>query len=121
MTEQDHTHTTHDNQPTTLDILGMTVANIDHLSAVHSGMGLRSGVIVRMVRRGSAAHREGVEAGDIVFEVNGRLTTTLKDLADSVADHEPRVPIRILFRGTGIWRLVSLPLGTIEAGMAENR
>lgn len=121
MTKQNRMRTTHDYQPAALDILGMTVTEIDHLSVVRSGMEPQRGIIVRVVRRGSVAHREGVEAGDIVSEVNGRLTMTLKDLADSVAGHEPRMPIRVLFRGTGIWRLVSFPHGTIDAVRAEER
>jgi S1-C subfamily serine protease len=95
--------------PAKLDILGMAVTEIDHVSALRSGMESVAGIIVMAVRWGGAADLAGVATGDIISEVDGRPTRTLRDLVDTVAAHEAQTPLRLLFRRVGTWRYLALP------------
>ncbi|KAB0670204.1 PDZ domain-containing protein [Oryzomonas sagensis] len=95
--------------PVKLDILGMAVTEIDHVSALRSGMELVAGIIVMAVRWGGAADLAGVATGDIISEVDGKPTRTIKDLKDTLAAHEAQTPIRLLFRRVGAWRYLALP------------
>ncbi len=96
--------------PAKLDLLDMTVTEIDHITALKYGIETVAGLFVLAVRRGSAAHLAGVVIGDIITEVNLKPVITLKDLEYSLAAHEPRTPIRLMFRRVGIWRILSLPV-----------
>lgn len=86
-----------ESNPAKLDILGMSVTETDHLPALRSGMEM-TGLIVIAVRMGCAADLAGVEIGDILFEVDRKPTSTLKDLEDFLVAHLPQIPISLLFR-----------------------
>jgi S1-C subfamily serine protease len=94
--------------PAKFDVLGMSVTEIDHISALRSGMEMAAGLIVMAVRWGGAADLAGVETGDIISEVDGKATRTLKDLEDLLAAHEPQMPVRLLFRRVGTWRYLAI-------------
>lgn len=94
----------------TLGFLDMTITEINHISALKSGMNTAAELVVTGVRLGSSAHCAGVENGDIISEVNGKPVITLEDLENSLVAHEPGAPIRLLFRRVGMWRFTTLPV-----------
>ena len=96
-------------KPARFDVLGMAITEIDQVSAVRSGMGPTAGLIVTAVRWGGAADLAGVTSGDIISEVDGRATRTLKELKQVLAAHEPLMPFRFLFRRVGTWRYLAIP------------
>jgi S1-C subfamily serine protease len=67
-----------------------------------------AGVTVLVVVPGSAAHRAGVKAGDLIFEVDGAPVATGGDLDVALALHDPALPLRILFRREGTLRFLAL-------------
>jgi hypothetical protein len=98
-----------DNQSSTLDVLGMVITGIDRLPAMRSGMDLVAGLIVRTVRLGSMAELAGVETGDIICEVNGCMVMDIYELNTLLAEHDPKEPLRMLFRRVGAWRYLAFP------------
>jgi predicted metalloprotease with PDZ domain len=99
----------HTKQISTLDVMGMVLTEIDHTPALLSRMEMVKGLIVTMVRWGGVADQSGVEAGDIISEVNGQPVRTLNDLKNSLAVHECREPIRFLFHRVRTTRFLALP------------
>ena len=93
----------------TLDVLGMEVAEIDHVPALRSGMEMVAGLVVKMISWGGVADQAGVATGDIISEVNGIPVRTLSDLKISLAEHNGREPVRFLFRRVGTTRYLALP------------
>src|SRR6185369_9323246 len=104
-----------DEQPVMLDALGMIITELDHASALQSGMETTSGIIVKVVMWGSAADRAGVTAGDIVSEVDGKPARTIRDMQLALALHTPRTPIGFLFQRSDMWRFLALPFGENNA------
>jgi S1-C subfamily serine protease len=98
------------NQPSTLDVLGMVVTRIDRQSAMKSGMDLVTGLIVMTVRLGSLADKAWVATGDIICEVDGNPVTEICQMEKLLAAHDPREPVRMLFRRVGAWRYLAIPL-----------
>jgi len=98
-----------DNQSSTLDVLGMVVTRIDRLPAMRSGMDLAEGLIVKTVRLGSMADLAGVATGDIICEANGCPVMDICDLDKILVEHDPREPVRMLFRRVGAWRYLAFP------------
>ncbi|GFE62773.1 PDZ domain-containing protein [Geobacter sp. AOG2] len=96
-------------KPTKCDVLGMAVTEIDQVSALRSGMEMAAGLIVTAVRWGSAADLAGVASGDIISEVDGSPTRSLKDLKKLLAAHDPQTPFRLLFLRIGTWRYFTIP------------
>ncbi|WP_168205877.1 PDZ domain-containing protein [Geobacter sp. FeAm09] len=105
--------------PARLDIMGMAVTEIDQVSALRSGMELVTGIIVMAVRWGGPADLAGVTTGDIISEVDGRPTRTIRELTETLAAHEARTPIRLLFRRVGTWRYLALPYEEESPGGSE--
>jgi len=95
--------------PAKFDVLGMSVTEIDYVSALRSGMEVPAGLIVVAVRWGGSADLAGVTTGDVVSEVDGKAVRTLKDLEALLAAHEPQTPFRLLFRRVGTWRYLTMP------------
>jgi len=93
----------------TVDVLGMEITEIDHVPALRIGMKMLAGLIVKKVRGGGVADQSGVATGDIISEVNEQPVRTINDLKNSLAVHESREPIRILFRRVGTTRYLALP------------
>jgi|GEM_PF-1178935 len=104
------------NRSLKLDPLGMTVSEINSLLAGRSG--IKRGVVVTSVSWGGLADLAGVVAGDVVSEVDGHPTMTLKDLADLLAERTIRSPVRFLFRGRDMWRLAAFPFELIGGAAA---
>ena len=90
------------------DVLGMAITEIDHISALRSGMEMSAGLIVVAVRWGGEADLAGVMTGDIITEVDGKAIGTIRDLDELLSMHEPHTPYTLLFRRVGAWRHLSI-------------
>ena len=92
-----------------VELQGMVIAGIDRIPAEKSGMEMTAGLIVTTVRLGSMADLAGIATGDILCEVEGRAVTDLPELSNLVNDHDPKEPMRLLFRRVGAWRFLAFP------------
>ena len=80
---------------------GLTVETVTRDLAEQYGLGKVEGLLVTEVERGSAAEREGIKAGDVITEVNGKAVTTPKQFHQAVKQADPKKGVMILFNSRG--------------------
>jgi len=80
---------------------GLTVETITKDLAGQYGLGKIEGLLVTEVERGSAAEREGIKAGDVITEINGKTVTTPKQFQQAVKQADPRKGVMITFNSRG--------------------
>jgi len=97
-----------------LDIMDMSITEIDQASAMSSGMEVVSGLIVKRVRWGGAADLAGVSSGDMISEVNGISVRKINDLKLILEAHTGEGPFRFLFRRVDAWRYLALSCETVQ-------
>ena len=119
MTMRNHKTEKQDTRSLKLDPLGVTVSEINNLFAGRNGVKVERGVVVTSVQWGGPAALAGVLTGDVISEVDGHPTMTLKDLADLLAGHTLPTPVRFLFRGRDMWRLAAFPFENGLVGGAD--
>lgn len=71
-----------------------------------------SGAFVTQVLPGSAADAAGIEAGDVIFEVDGRKVTGAASLASIVQQRSPGDKVEVKFDRDGNTRTVTVTLGS---------
>jgi serine protease Do len=74
------------------------------------------------VSKGGPAEKAGLEAGDVIIEVDGRAIDEPPDLSGHVASREPGTPARLRILRDGEERQLTVSLGTFpEEGSEEAR
>ncbi|OAN53961.1 serine protease [Paramagnetospirillum marisnigri] len=86
---------------------GATVVNINPALAEEIGInsGL-SGVMVLGVRRGSVAHRLGVQPGDLILRINEKPVASVADVKAAVSGERPRWAITINRNGETMTQVI---------------
>ena len=98
----------YDERRATLNLLGMTLAEVVLDEERSEKLGSRQGVVVVVADPNRDAYLGGVRNGDLVAEVNSTKITRLQDLKKVLGSHDPHDPIfMFLLDGKG-WRLVNL-------------
>lgn len=69
--------------------LGVTIRGVDGSLAKEKDLEVKRGVYVDSVAENSAAAEAGLEAGDVIQEVNGFRMTTAPELQEMIARHRP--------------------------------
>jgi len=87
---------------------GLTVESITPELADQFGVEKVEGVIVTEVENGSAAAKKGLQAGDIITEVNQRPVRTPKEFREALqgADLKRGVIVNFISRGTGKFEIL---------------
>jgi serine protease Do len=88
--------------------LGLTVESITTELADQFGVDKVDGVIVTEVENGSAAARKGLQAGDIITEINQQPVRTPKEFREALksADLKKGVIVNFTSRGTGKFEIL---------------
>ena len=88
--------------------LGLTVESLTTELAEQFGVEKIAGVIVTEVQNGSVAAKKGLQAGDIITEVNQQAVTTPKEFREALknADLKKGVIINFTSRGTGRFEIL---------------
>jgi len=86
---------------------GATIANLNPALAEEIGLdsGL-TGVLVLAVRRGSVAHRLGVQAGDLILRVNDKPVASVADAGRLLTGERPRWSITINRNGETMTQVI---------------
>ncbi|TAN70952.1 MAG: DegQ family serine endoprotease, partial [Magnetospirillum sp.] len=86
---------------------GATIVNVNPALAEEIGIdsGL-SGVLVLGVRRGSVAHRLGVQPGDLILRINDKPVTSVADAKQLMAGERPRWSITINRNGETMTQVI---------------
>lgn len=70
-------------------ILGIRIQDVDETVAQRLNLPVVSGVLIDSVNPNSSAEEAGLQAGDVIIEVNGRLTESTPELQEQVARFRP--------------------------------
>jgi hypothetical protein len=95
-------------QIATLNLLGMTLAEITPPIEAGCKRSSLRGVAVLVVGWDSDAYREGIRSGDIIAEINHTKIRSLKDIVKVLRLHDPRDPLLVLMSNDGGWRCTAL-------------
>lgn len=81
--------------------LGVTIRNVTGNFAEEEGLDVNEGVYVDSVSTGSAADEAGIEAGDVVVEIDGREITQASQLQEMVATNRPGEEVELVINRNG--------------------
>ncbi len=90
------------------DKLGMTVRGLSKELADRLGIQEEKGVYVAEVKPGGKAEEAGIQAGDVITEVDGRAIAGLPDYDKAMAAHKVGTIVRLLLRRGGSFLFVAL-------------
>jgi len=79
--------------------LGVAIDNMDPVKAKGVGLDKPRGVMIINVMQGKAAEKAGIEAGDVILEVEGVKVNKVNELQARVASFDPGEEIKIV-----VWR-----------------
>ncbi len=94
------------------NMLGFSVAPLDHKSRRAYGIEADEGVVVSMVVPSGAAAKNDVRVGDLIKRINKHRISTLKDMKEAIrlANHADKKSILLLVVRDQQARFVSIPL-----------
>lgn len=100
--------------------IGVQIAPVTKDVAESIGLGKAQGVLVRGVEEGSPAEKAGLEAGDIILRLDGKVIEKTADLPRAVGNSKPgqRVTLSVFRRGTQ--RDLSVTVAELEAEKPAN-
>lgn len=81
--------------------LGVTIRNVTGNFAEQEGLDVNSGVYVDSVGVGSAADEAGIEAGDVIVEINDREITRAAELQEMVGTNRPGEEVDLVINRNG--------------------
>jgi S1-C subfamily serine protease len=95
--------------------LGVEVATVDATMAQQDNLSVDHGLLIAQVQSGGAAARAGLQAGDVIVQVDNRDVTDTSSLADVLANKNPgdKVSVKI-YRGNQ-QETVTVTLGELQA------
>jgi serine protease Do len=90
--------------------LGVTIRNISGAFAREENLNVTQGVYIDSILAGSAAEKAGLQAGDIIVEIEGRIINQASELQEIIASHRPgdRIKIEIIRNGRNMSRTATL-------------
>jgi putative serine protease PepD len=98
--------------------LGVRTASVADVSAAvleRLNIDLDEGAFVQSVEPGTAAQDAGLEAGDVITEVDGAAVKTAAGLTETIQDHDPKDEIRLTYVRDGESKTVTVTLGSKAA------
>jgi serine protease Do len=95
--------------------IGVAIDQVDAKVAESIGLGKATGALVRSVESGGPAEKAGVEPGDIITKVDGRLIEKPGDLQRSIAGVKPGTKTNLQVFRRGGYRDLSVTVIEFEA------
>ncbi|MDQ6994401.1 MAG: DegQ family serine endoprotease [Mariprofundaceae bacterium] len=91
--------------------LGLVLTSLDALSRQKLKVRVEDGLLVQAVRRGSPAARAGIEKGDVLYKVNGKLVHAPSDLLNIVEKMNDGGALRVMMdrHGNQAFTVIRLP------------
>lgn len=95
-------------------ILGVSIENLDAEKAETHGIDILQGVYVAGVSKSSGAAKAGIEQGDVIVEVEGKVVNNSSELQEQIARFRPgdKVNVRLLRKNKE--KDITVVLGKIE-------
>jgi len=95
--------------------IGVAIDQVDAKVAESIGLGKATGALVRSVESGGPAEKAGVEAGDIITKVDGKVIEKPGDLQRSIAGVKPGTKTNLQVFRRGAYRDLSVTVVEFEA------
>ena len=95
-----------------LGVESLDVAAVDPSVAERFGITATAGAFVQTVQPGSGAEAAGLQAGDVIVEVDGRRIRTAADVGQAVREHQAGDRIEIVIEREGREQRVTAELGS---------
>lgn len=105
--------------------LGISIVTLDSKLAEEKGIGLGTGgVYVQGVQEEGSAKTAGIEAGDVITQVNGKAVKSVPELQEIIASYRPNEKIKIQYLRNGKEKTTDVvlknSLGTTDLASASN-
>jgi len=78
-------------------LLGVNIANVTPQLQKEQDLAVSQGVYIRDVYAGSAAEEAGLQAGDVITELEGRAVRSVSELQELIARHRPGDKVKIKY------------------------
>ena len=104
--------------------LGVLISDLTNDVAEYFGLDSTKGVVVNEVLEGSPAQKAGLEAGDIVLKIDGRVIEDMGQLRNTVASVKPGTTIELVVNRKGREKIIPVRIGELtdvpaQAGRRE--
>lgn len=96
--------------------IGVAIADVPQDVAEQIGLGQARGALVRSVESGAAAEKAGLEAGDIITEVDGRAVEKASDLQRAISALKPGTTVKLQAFRRGMIKSFSAVVGEFDDG-----
>jgi S1-C subfamily serine protease len=96
--------------------LGVEVADVDANLAAQDNLSVNQGAYVASVVQNGAAAAAGIQAGDVIVQVNSTPVTVSQSLGEALASHNPGDTVAVhIYRGSQ-QMTINVTLGELQAG-----
>jgi len=99
--------------------LGVTIQDVDEDTAQALGLSEPRGALVASVKEGDPADGAGIQAGDVILEVNGETIEDPRDLTRTIGQMAPEEEARIVLWREGEQKEVTLEVGRRDKQLAQ--
>lgn len=99
--------------------LGVVIQDVDQDTAKALGLPEPRGALVASVQEGDPADRAGIQAGDVILEVNGQSIESYRDLTRIIGQMAPKETARIVLWRDGEKKEVSVEVGRRDKQLAK--
>ena len=82
-------------------LLGIQITNVNAEIAEDLSLTVNQGVLVTQVNKGSAAEQSGIQAGDVVINIDGHPVNSVSELQEWVARNRPGAEIKVSYLRDG--------------------
>jgi serine protease Do len=97
--------------------LGVTIQGVDKNTAKALGLSEEKGALVASVEKGDAADKAGIQAGDVILEVNGQTIDEARKLSQIIGGLKPGAKVNIQIWRQGETKKVQVTLGQRKGGV----
>lgn len=94
--------------------LGVTISDLTSDVAEYFGLDSTKGVIVNEVMDDSPAKKAGLESGDIILKINGRVVEGMGQLRNYVASIEPGTTVDVVVNRNGTEKILPVSIGELS-------
>jgi serine protease Do len=101
--------------------LGVVIQDVDQDTAKALGLSEPKGALVASVEEGDPADKAGIQAGDVILEVNGQAVESARDLTRIIGQMSPGEKARLVLWREGEQREVTLEVGRRDQQLAKQK
>ncbi len=96
--------------------LGVRVASVDANLAAQDGLSVDRGALIAQVIANGAAASAGLQAGDVIVQIDSKAVNDASSLGDALANHNPGDTVAVkIFRGSQ-QLTINVRLGELQSG-----